>query len=131
MNTYKFRQDFSNLTKIMLFFIKENYKNVYFEIKNNLNYLTTLSKISQLNFIYEEIMKEKKLSLFYDSIHRYIISSFKKYNHLCFRILKGLISESFDIPISNMIQYLNIVFDLPDKNLVFDLTAMIKIQVSK
>ena len=129
MNTFKFRQDFSNLAKIILYFINGNYKNVFFEIKNNLNYLTTQGKINQLEIIYEEILKEKKLCLFYDSIHKYLIISFKENKDLCFRIVKGLISEGFDIPVHNWGQYLNIVFDLPDKSIIFDITAIINIQV--
>lgn len=129
MNTFKFRQDYNNLEKIIVFFIKENYKNVFFEIKNNLNYLTTLSKITQLEHIYEEILQNNKLSLFFDSVHKYLVISFSKNKDLCFRIIKGLISEGFDIPIHCWMQYLNIVFDLPEKNLIFDLVAIINIQV--
>lgn len=130
MNTFKFRQDYNNLAKIIVFLIKENYKNVFFEIKNNLNYLITLSKINQLEIIYEEIIQEKKLSLFFESLHKYLLISFNKNKDLCFRIIKGLISEGIDIPVSYWMQYLDIVFDLPEKSLIFDFIDVINIQVT-
>lgn len=129
MNTFKFKQDFNNLAKIIIFFIKENFKNVFFEIKNNLNYLTTLNKITQLENIYEEIVQDQKLSIFFESIHKFLVISFKKNKDLCFRIIKGLISEKFDIPVNCWMQYLDIVFDLPEKNLIFDLIGIVNIQV--
>ena len=130
MNTLKFKQDFNNLTKVIIYFISNNYKMVYYEIKNNLNYLTTLNKFSFLEKIYEEISKEKKLSLFFEAINKFLLINFHKNKSFCFELVKNLINENFDIPINNWIEYLNLFFDSPEKDLIFDFLKIIKIKVN-
>lgn len=130
MNTLKFKQDFNNLTKVMIVFIENNYKNVYFEIKNNLNYLTTLKKFNQLEEIYRELLKEKKLSLFFEPINKYLILNIHKNKDFSYEIIKSLINEGFDIPVNVWIEYMNLIFDSPEKNLIFDFIKIISIKVS-
>jgi len=129
MNKLKFKQDFNNLEKVIIYFIKNNYKNIYFEIKNNLNYLTTLNRFSQLENIYDEILREKQSSIFFESISKYILLNIHKNKHFCLEIIRSLISEGFDIPVSNWTYYLNLIFDSPEKNLIFDFIKIINIKV--
>jgi len=130
MNTLKFKQDFNNLTKVMIVFIDNNFKNVYFEIKNNLNYLTTLKKFTQLEEIYREILNGKKLNLFFEPINKYLILNIHKNKDFCYEIIKNLIIEGFDIPVNVWIEYMNLIFDSPEKNLIFDFIKIININVN-
>ncbi len=129
MNTLKFSQDFINLTKVIIFFIRENYKNVYFEIKNHLNYLTTLNKTSQLEEIYREILKEKKLGLFFEPASKYLILNVHKNKDFFYELIINLMKEGFDIPINFWIEVVNLIFDSPEKNLIFEFIKIINIRV--
>lgn len=129
MNTLKFKQDFNSLAELIIYFIKKSYKNVYFEVKNNLNYLTTFNKFPQLEKIYTEFLNAKVLNVFFEQINKYILLNFHKNKAFCLELIKGLIYESFDIPLNNLINYLNAIFEIPEKDFLLEIIKIIPIKV--
>lgn len=130
MNKLKFNQNFSDLSELIIYFVRKDYKNVYFEIKENLNYLLTFNKFEVLEKIFEEFLIEKKLNLFFDSLNKFLILKIHKNNNFCLQLIKSLIEvELFNIPLNNLINYFNCIFDSPEKDMIFDLIKIIKIQV--
>jgi len=131
MQKLKTKQDYNNLTKLILFCIENNHKNVYFEINNQLSNMITFNKFTFLEKILNEQITSKKVKPFFESINKFIEIKFHQNQNICFELIKSLIQEDFDIPQNNWLSYLDLIFESSETSIIFKYCKIFKILVKK
>lgn len=129
MQKLKTKQDYNNLSKLILYFIENNHKNVYFEINNQISNMITFNKYNSLEKILKEQISTKKVKPFFESINKFIEIKFHENQDICFNLINSLIEEDFDIPQNNWLSYLNLIFESNDNTLIFKYCKIFKIKV--
>ena len=123
------KKDYNNLSKLILFCIENNKKNVYFEINNQICNMITFNKFDFLEKILNEQISLKKVKPFFESINKFIEIKFHENQNICYNLIQSLINEDFDIPQNNWLSYLDLIFESKDTSIIFKYSKIFKIMV--
>jgi hypothetical protein len=129
MQNLNTKQDYKNLSKLILYFIENNKRNVYFEINNQIYNMITFNKFHNLEKILNEQISLKKVKPFFESINKFIEIKFHENQKICYELIKSLIEEDFDIPQNNWLSYLDLIFESKDTSIIFKYCKIFKIKV--